>query len=146
MLLCEAFFLPMGIFIANIDNYEPGWDIVIIFGFSAFPLFLFGLILWSICSSAKRILNGSYKMILDTVERVVTDELVGSGKNRHYEHAMYLWLCGRVVISLQDTYLNTEGDKCYVLVFDDGKNTPVAVYNTKFYELEDIEAPSEEVE
>jgi hypothetical protein len=66
------------------------------------------------------------------------------GLSGNYEHAMYLWRCGRVVISLEETYLNSEGDTCYVFVYDKEPDKPIAVYNTKFYELETDEEPTEE--
>lgn len=141
MIILEAIFLPLGIFIAGIDNYEPGWDVVIAFGFGIVPIVIFGSLIISVCRAMKKVVNGSYSLKLDTIERVVTDDrYVYRRKGRgYYEHAMYLWHCGRVVISLQDTYINSEGDKCYVLVFDDKPNEAIGVFNTKFYELEDVD-------
>lgn len=149
LLLCEIIFVPLGILVSNIDSFEPGWDIVIIFGFSALPAILFGVSIISLYRSMQKITKGSYSLITDTIERVVTDDKYVYRRRMHgwsgyYEHAMYLYRCGRVVISLEETYLNSEGDACYVLVYDDKPDEAVAVFNSKFYELEDIEEPTEE--
>lgn len=91
-----------------------------------------------------KVAKGKYSLKLDTVERVVTDDrYVRRGRASYYEHAIYLWHCGRVVVSLEETYLYSEGDSCYVFIIDENE-TPLAVYNTKFYELDDIEEPTEE--
>lgn len=146
LLLCEIIFVPLGILVSNIDSFEPGWDIVIIFGFSALPAILFGVSIISLYRSMQKITKGAYSLITDTIEQVVADDkYVYRGKGRgYYEHAMYLYRCGRVVISLGETYTNSEGEMCYVVVYDDKPDKAVAVFNSKFYELEDIEEPTEE--
>lgn len=145
MAVVEAVFIWLGICVSNIGNFEKGWDTVVVFGFTSFPLILFAILFLTYYKSMKKIISGEYSLIKDTVERVVADDKTvvrhtGSRTTVSTEHAMYLYRCGRVVISLQATYTNSEGDICYVVVFNDKPNTPVAVYNSKYYELEDIEA------
>ncbi len=146
LILCEIVFVPFGILVANIDSYEPVWDIVIIFGFSAFPALLFGASIIPLYRSMQKIIKGAYSLITDTIEQVVTDDKYVYRHNGrgYYEHAMYLYRCGRVVISLGETYTNSEGEMCYVVVCDDKPDKAVAVFNSKFYELEDIEEPTDE--
>ena len=145
LLLCEIIFVPLGILVSNIDSFEPGWDIVIIFGFSALPAILFGVSIILLYRGMRKIVNGAYSLITDTIEQIVTDDkYIHRGKRGYYEHAMYLYRCGRVVISLGETYTNSEGEMCYVIVLDDKPDEAVAVFNSKFYELEDIEETTEE--
>lgn len=91
----------------------------------------------------KNVSKRSYSVISDTVERVVTDDRTVV-RHRHgrnvvkTEHAMYLYHCGRVVISLQETYTNSEGDVYYVVVEDDNPDKAVLLFSAKKYDLVDI--------
>ena len=137
-------FIPLGILLSNVGNLEPGWGTVVIFGFTSVPVLIFLVTYIGYHRHMKQITSGAYSLIKDTVERVVTDDKTVRKHNGHSyvittEHAMYLYRCGRVVISLEETYTNSEGDICYVVVFDKNPNTPIFIYNSKFYELEDLE-------
>ncbi|MBQ9848400.1 MAG: hypothetical protein IJO64_05020 [Clostridia bacterium] len=81
-----------------------------------------------------------YTVIVDTIERVVVDDrYVHQRRHSHMEHAMYLWHCGRVVISYAETSLHSEGDKAFVVVDKKHPNVPLMIFNDKYYELVDIE-------
>ncbi len=89
----------------------------------------------------KRLKDGRYTIITDTVERVVEDDKMVREYHRSHvryrmEHAMYLTHCGRVVISLSDTYTNSKGDLFYVVVDKEQPNVPHLLYNAKYYELQ----------
>ena len=113
--------------------------------------FLIKLVLWSIPFLAalwslyryyrdmKILGRGEYRVITDTVSRVVTDDrYVRRGRHSYMEHAMYLYRCGRVVISLEETYTNSEGDEFYVVVANSRSNKALLAYNKNYYELADI--------
>jgi hypothetical protein len=87
----------------------------------------------------KKLAGGGYKIIIDTADRIVTDDrYVRYGQHSYMEHAMYLYHCGRVVISLQETYTNSEGDEFFVVVSKDRPNRALFAYNTQYYELVDL--------
>ena len=149
MIVSSGIGILFGIGITEIFDFEKNTDMVIIFVCGALPVIVCAILIVLEYIKMKQTVGGSYSLITDTIERVVTDDKYVYKRRMHglsgnYEHAMYLWRCGRVVISLEETYLNSEGDTCYVFVYDDKPDKPIAVYNTKFYELEDIEEPTEE--
>lgn len=99
------------------------------------------------CYRMKTFSSRRYTVITDTVQRVVTDDRLvvrhrGGRRVMRTEHAMYLYRCGRVVISLEETYINSEGDVYYVVVDVKKPNDAIFLYNSKFYELEDVEMSS----
>ena len=150
MIVSSGIGILFGIGITETFDFEKNTDMVILFVCGALPVIVCAILIVLEYIKMKQTIGGSYSLITDTIERVVTDDKYvykhrrGAAARGYYEHAMYLWRCGRVVISLEETYLNSEGDTCYVLVYDDKPDKPIAVYNTKFYELEDIEEPTEE--
>lgn len=81
----------------------------------------------------KRVNIDDYKIITDRVERV-------SENDRHirrysYEHAMYLWHCGHVVISYDDTQRISKGDIYYVLVSKEHPDKAVLIFDAQKCEL-----------
>lgn len=126
-----GFFTEKGLVIANMA--------VLSVPFLVFLLFVF--LYWK---GMKRLFEGNYVVITDTVERVVTDDKLVRRYNGHryttyMEHAMYLYRCGRIVISLEETYVNSENDVYYIVLPHKDSNHPLLRYNSKFYELEDLE-------
>ena len=150
MIVSSGISILFGIGITEIFDFEKNTDMVIIFVCGALPVIVCAILIVLEYIKMKQTVGGSYSLITDTIERVVTDDKYvykrrrGAAARGYYEHAMYLWRCGRVVISLEETYLNSEGDTCYVFVYDEEPDKPIAVYNTKFYELETDEEPTEE--
>ena len=104
-------------------------------------------LLCSVCSyysSIRKLQNGRYTLITDTVNRVVKDDKKRfSHRVKRYtitmEHAMYLHHCGRVVITEGETDTIWEGDIFYIVVDKKRPKKPIITYNSKFYDLEDIE-------
>ncbi len=138
--IIEIVVLPLSILIGSLSGLEGGWYFLLTFGISSIPVIIFFICAAYNLRRLKVLVSGSYSLITDTVERVVTDDkYIYQRKHSYYEHAMYLYRCGRVVISLEETCLYSEGDICYVFVYDDKPNTPIAVYNTKYYELDEVE-------
>ena len=150
MIVSSGIGILFGIGITETFDFEKSTDMVIIYVFGSLPAIVCAILIVLEYIKMKQTVGGSYSLITDTIERVVADDKYiykrrrGAAARGYYEHAMYLWRCGRVVISLEETYLNSEGDVCYVLIYDDKPDKPIAVYNTKFYELDDIEETTEE--
>ena len=150
MIVSSGIGILFGIGITEIFDFEKNTDMVIIFVCGALPVIVCAILIVLEYIKMKQTVGGSYSLITDTIERVVTDDKYvykrrrGAAARGYYEHAMYLWRCGRVVISLEETYTNSEGDTCYVFVYDEEPDKPIAVYNTKFYELETDDEPTEE--
>ena len=104
-------------------------------------------LLCSVCSyysSIRKLQNGRYTLITDTVNRVVKDDKMRYSRRRNryiftMEHAMYLHHCGRVVITEGETGTIWEGDIFYIVVDKKRPKKPIITYNSKFYDLEDIE-------
>lgn len=128
-------------------NLVPIAETLVFFGFLLIPLASFGAVMLGYYREMNVITKGEYHIIADTIERVVTDDkVVRRGRSYYMEHAMYLYRCGRVVISLNDTYVNSEKDVCYVLVYNKNPDVPMMVFNQKFYELEDLDGLMEKGE
>ncbi len=149
MIVASGIGILFGIGITDTFDFEKSTDMVIIYVFGSLPAIVCAILIVLEYIKMKQTVGGSYSLITDTIERVVTDDKYVYKRRRHggrgyYEHAMYLYRCGRVVISLEETYTNSEGDACYVLVYDDKPDKAVFVYNTKFYELDDTEEPTDE--
>ena len=136
----ELVVIPLSILIGSLSELEGGWYFLLTFGCCSIPVIIFFICAVFKLKRLKALVSGAYSLITDTVERVVIDDkYVYQSKHSYYEHAMYLYRCGRVVISLEETCLYSEGDICYVFVYDDMPDTPIAVYNTKYYELDEVE-------
>ena len=136
----ELVVIPLTILIGSLSELEGGWYFLLTFGCCSIPVIIFFICAVYKLKRLKALVSGAYSLITDTVERVVIDDkYVYQSKHSYYEHAMYLYRCGRVVISLEETCLYSEGDICYVFVYDDMPDTPIAVYNTKYYELDEVE-------
>lgn len=134
----------------DFDSLNEPWPTVIRTLIIAFPFLFAILILLIYFKHINKITNVEYSIITDNVQRVVTDDKL---KRRYYrgryivytEHAMYLYKCGRVVISLEDTYTTSEGDVYYAVVYNDRPNIPLLLFNSKYYELkEDEDTASQE--
>lgn len=122
---------------------EP-WPEVIYTILIALPIFAAIFVLYAHWKGLKNITEGNYILITDDVQRVVTDDKIKRrwrhGHAHYYtEHAMYLYKCGRQVISLEQTYTISEGDIYYAVVNKKHPTSAVLLYNSKFYDLEDIE-------
>lgn len=82
----------------------------------------------------KRINVDDYKLVTDRVERVSEyDKKLGTGYR--YEHAIYLWICGRVVMSHSTVKRISEGDVYYVLVSKKQPDKAVMLFDSKKCEL-----------
>ncbi len=135
----EVFVIPLSILFGELSGLEGAKYLLLTFGISSLPLIVFLICAAYNFRRLKALVSGSYSLITDTVERVVVDDkYIYQRRHSYYEHAMYLYRCGRVVISLEETCLYSEGDICYVFVYDDMPETPIAVYNTKYYELDEV--------
>ncbi len=118
---------------------EP-WDKVIYLCLFLIPIVVVIILLFIYKRDINRITSGNYSIITDDVQSVVTDDkMVKRGRSSTMEHAMYLYKCGRQVISLEQTYTISEGDIYYAVVYNDKPDKAIFLYNSKFYELEDIE-------
>lgn len=136
----ELVVIPLSILIGSLSELEGGWYFLLTFGCCSIPVIIFFICAVYKLKRLKALVSGAYSLITDTVERVVIDDkYVYQSKHSYYEHAMYLYRCGRIVVSLEETCLYSEGDICYVFVYDDMPDTPIAVYNTKYYELDEVE-------
>ncbi len=83
----------------------------------------------------------AYDIITDTAVNVVTDDKTvyrhrGTRGYMSTEHAMYLYVCGRQVITLQETYLYSEKDRFYVLVHKKRPTKALLYFCEKLYDLE----------
>ena len=126
------------------DGLIEPWPEVIYTILIALPIFAAIFVLYAYWKGLKNITEENYILITDDVQRVVTDDKIKRrwhhGRAHYYtEHAMYLYKCGRVVISLEQTYTISEGDIYYAVVNKKHPTSAVLLYNSKFYELEDIE-------
>lgn len=134
----------------DFDSLKEPWPTVIRTLIIAAPFVFAILIVLIYFKHIKKITNVEYSIITDNVQRVVTDDKTvrkHRGGRTYYttEHAMYLYKCGRVVISLEDTYTTSEGDVYYAVVYNDKPNIPLLLFNSKFYELkEDEDTEAEE--
>lgn len=132
--------IPLSILIGSLSELEGGWYFLLTFGICSIPVIIFFICAVYYLKRLKALVSGAYSLITDTVERVaVEDRYVYQKRHSHYEHAIYLWRCGRIVVSLEETSLYSEGDTCYVFIYNDKAETPIAVYNTKYYELDEAE-------
>ncbi len=137
--LCGMFEISNAFFMLK----EP-WDKVIYLCLFLIPIIILGISLIIYRRDIKIVTSGNYSIITDDVQRVVTDDKTKRrwrhGHAHYYtEHAMYLYKCGRQVISLEQTYTISEGDIYYAVVYNNKPDKAIFLYNSKFYELEDIE-------
>lgn len=138
--IVELVVIPLSILIGCSSELEGGWYFLLTFGICSIPVIIFFICAVYYLKRLKALVSGEYSLITDTVERVaVEDRYVYQYRHSHYEHAIYLWRCGRIVVSLEETSLYSEGDTCYVFIYNDKADTPIAVYNTKYYELDEVE-------
>ncbi len=127
------------VLVVNISGMEQKWATLVNMLLLSVPLAMVMIFLYLYYRDTKMLAEGGYKIITDTAERVVTDDrYVRYGRHSYMEHAMYLYNCGRVVISLQETYTNSEGDTFYVVVSKKRPRTALFAYNSKYYELVDL--------
>lgn len=89
--------------------------------------------------------RGDYIVVTDTIDFVVRDDKLKYRWIKHryqsryyYEHAMYLKKMGRVVISLAQTESFAPDDMLYLVVRKKKPKKPVLFYNSKYYELEEL--------
>ena len=126
----------------DFDSLKAPWPTVIRTFIISAP-FLFAILMVLIYfKHIKKITNVEYSIITDNVQRVVTDDKTvrrHRGRRVYYttEHAMYLYKCGRAVISLEQTYTISEGDVYYAVVYNDNPTVPLLLYNAKYYEFEE---------
>ncbi len=127
------------VFVVNISGMEQKWATFVKILLLSVPFLIAMVSVYVYYRNTKMLAEGGYKIITDTAERVVTDDrYVHRGRHSYMEHAMYLYNCGRVVISLQETYTNSEGDTFYVVVSKKHPRTALFAYNSKYYELVDL--------
>ena len=127
------------VLVVNISGMEQKWATLVIILLLSVPFFMVLAFVYTYYRNIKKLAHGGYRIITDKVTRVVTDDrYVHTGRSGHMEHAMYLYRCGRVVISLEGTYTNSEGDEFFVVVANERSTRPLLVYNTKYYELVDL--------
>ena len=87
--------------------------------------------------------NGEFMIITDKVERVAPEEKVKVRLHGNYasvsvQHAIYLEKCGRVLVTYGETNTNSVDDIFYVVVTKTHPTTPLLTYNSKYYELVDL--------
>ena len=100
----ELVVIPLSILIGSLSELEGGWYFLLTFGCCSIPVIIFFICAVFKLKRLKALVSGAYSLITDTVERVVIDDkYVYQSKHSYYEHAMYLYRCGRVVISLGET-------------------------------------------
>lgn len=127
------------VLIVNVSGMEQKWATLVNILLLSVPFLIFMAAGYHYYRNMKKLAGGGYKIIIDTADRVVTDDrYVRYGRHSYMEHAMYLYHCGRVVISLQETYTNSEGDEFFVVVSKDRPNRALFAYNTQYYELVDL--------
>lgn len=123
------------------DVLVDKWASIVRFVLLSLPFLIALLVVYYYWRGLRELHRGDgYTIITDTVERVVTDDKMvrrynGHGMSAYMEHAMYLYVCGRVVISLEETYTYSEDDVFYVVVSKNRPNVPLLLYNSKYYEL-----------
>lgn len=141
LLLCLSFVLVL-----SIDSLlEERWNNIVKTALVAAPFIMAACTTIYYGRRIKNISKRNYKVIRDTVERVVTDDRTITKYRRgrrviSTEHAMYLYHCGRIVISLQQTYTNSEGDIIYAVVEAENPDEAVLLYSAKSNDLEGVEA------
>lgn len=114
---------------------DPGTKIVKLL-LIASPILDAVFVLYLYLRGMNGISEDNYTIIVDRIERIIVDEkLVRRGRRMHMQHAMYLYHCGRIVIPLQATNTESEGDTVYVLVKKKRPNKPIMLFNDKYYEL-----------
>ena len=94
-------------------------------------------------SVMKMLKNGELMIITDKVERVAPEEkmkvrLHGNYASVNVQHAIYLEKCGRVLVTYGETNTNSVGDIFFVVVTKTHPTTPLLTYNSKYYELVDL--------
>ena len=128
-----VFMLLLGALVGQVGTFGMILEIVLF----SIPI---GVLIWGAYVSYKNmndIKNGKYLIFIDKADRVVTDDkMVRRGRHTTMEHAMYLYRCGRQVISLEQTYTYSEGDEFYVIAFERKPDVAVLYYCTKYYELD----------
>ena len=146
LIVCGALLLValLFVFIINQSGMEPKWATVVKSLIMSVPVIVALLFVYWYWRGLKKLANGGFVVITDTADRVVTDDRMVrtyNSRGAHYkmEHAMYMYRCGRVVISLEETYLYSDGDIFYVVVSNKDSNVPLLMYNAMLYDLEDIE-------
>lgn len=127
------------VLVVNVSGMEKKWATLVNILLLSVPFLVFMVSVYTYCRNMKKLADGGYKIITDTADRIVTDDrYVRYGRHSYMEHAMYLYNCGRVVISLQETYTNSDGDEFFVVVSKERPNKALFAYNTKYYELVDL--------
>lgn len=133
------------VMIIAVSGMEQKWATVLKILILSVPFIVAILVIYYYWSGLKKLANGGFAVITDTADRVVTDDKVvrhyRAGRGTYYttEHAMYMYRCGRVVISLEETYIYSDGDLFYVVVANKDSNVPLLLYNSKLFDPEDIE-------
>ncbi len=147
-LVAAAVFLllsGMFVFVLTIDGLaDERWNNILKIVLVAAPFIMAASTTLYYGVRIKNISKRNYKVIRDTVERVVTDDRTVTKYRRGRrvittEHAMYLYHCGRIVISLQQTYTNSEGDIIYAVVEAEKPTEAVLMYSAKCNDLEGVE-------
>lgn len=93
---------------------------------------------------ARSIEKGNFSIVKDELVRIVEDEFNkgnyfsnGGSLGRAYEHVFYFDHYGRFVIDRDKTLLANCGEVFYLVVYNDQKDIPILIYNTKMYEYKD---------
>ena len=137
-------FVSLFVFIFEIgDAFRDEWKGIVNIILFSLPVLSLLLSLYFYWRDLKRLSNGEYSVVTDTVVDI-REEIKYKYTHRGYRHvieqAMYLSRFGRKVITREESSIFSKGDVFYAVVRDKHPNRAILLYNSKFYELEDIEA------
>lgn len=137
-------FVSLFVFIFEIgDAFRDEWKSIVNIILFSLPVLSLLLSLYFYWRDLKRLSNGEYSVVTDTVVDI-REEIKYRYTHRGYryviEQAMYLSRFGRKVISKEESSIFSKDDVFYAVVRDKRPNRAVLLYNSRFFELEDIEA------
>ncbi|MBQ8896732.1 MAG: hypothetical protein IJY88_08080 [Clostridia bacterium] len=136
---CALLFVLFGVFVIAAPLNIKGREIVQML-IMTIPIVLSAFCVYNYYKSKKQLANDSYQIIIDKLLRVSeNDQEVKNRRGRYVmEHAMYFEKCGRVVARIDEIRTNGEGDVFCIVVRKDKPQIPIFKYNTKYYELVDL--------
>lgn len=114
-------------------------------GFTIAQCVLWGLVLLCIAYTTGKVYSRrrtlerrTFTVVEDEVARMVEDEFnpkryVIRGLGGSYQNVFYFEHFGRVVVGKEMFDYTSEGDRFYLVLFDDAKDSPARLYNTRMY-------------
>ncbi len=136
---CAVWFVLFGILAITAPLNMKGKEVVQML-IMAVPIAASVFCVWYYYKSKKQLADGSYSIIIDKLLRVSeNDQEVKNRRGRYVmQHAMYFERCGRVVKTIEEMRIHSEGDVFYIVIRKDKPQIPVFMYNTKYYEMIDL--------